>query len=271
MSTRFWTYAICLGCAAYLATEALPRPLPPVGADSPSPRSAATTAPRTDARRGSVAPVAAAALLDRGVATLKDAQWLRLTIRQKQYGGAEAAGFEAESRLLLGPDGCARLDLAVGAGPAPVRKIIISDGRALAIVSGAEGKKQVVGFKLPQAADIRTEILRRHGCSGPHGLLERVRGAVGPWEAHEVVRAGRPLVRMTAAVSAPERLEGTVAGAGWCRLDLDPATGWPERLEIGRGAVAGREQAFELEFCDAAVNQALSEAECAQLFSYRPH
>jgi hypothetical protein len=263
MSVRWASCVICLGCAAYLATEALPRPVLPPLALPATARDEFSGEPKATA----IASGYGDRLLNDALARLKGATSLRLTIWQRVHG---EAGFEAEARVVLAPRQCARMDMTITAGASTLEQKVISDGQALACISVRDGKETVRGHSLPASRAVREHLLSSHGCVGPAPFIKRIKHAVPSWTVNRATMNERPLLRLTGPIDETVAQQLGAAGASWCQVTLDADSLWPMRVELRRETEAGRRPAFEIEFRAPELDPALSPDECARLFTYRP-
>jgi hypothetical protein len=192
-------------------------------------------------------------------------RWLRMTTWQRQVD--DEVSFESESRLVLGPDQCARLETQVQAGGQPVKSLAVSDGVVLAESLHLPGQEpQLVSQQLP--AGQRDQLLRLAGCVGPWHLLRELTAQMqdlqiqtGRWNQHPVIR----LTGNLAIAPSPWSLDPRV-----CRLYLDARTLWPHRIEwwASKQPSDPPELVLEMEFRDPVINTPLSHDDCVREFSY---
>jgi hypothetical protein len=267
MSMRLMTCAVCLACAVYLLSEALPRPTPPP-ALSPAVTAQQPDDDERDRDERDDNDQDGGVLLEQAVKRWHAVNQLRVTIWQRMHGPNP---FEAESRLILAPHGCARMEMKLRAGTEAVEQLVISDGRALATVQRRPGvEDKVRGQTLPVQRVRREQVLAASGCAGPGAILKQLRDGLAGWRAR---LAGGATLRLTGRVDAarPACSHLAALGAAVCTLDLDAATLWPRRIEW-RGLDERRRPRLilEMEYRDPETERALSAEECARLFTYTP-
>jgi hypothetical protein len=205
--------------------------------------------------------------------------WLQLNTWQKQLDGE--ASFEAEARLVRGPNHCARLEMTVHRGPKHTQIVTVSDGVVLARSQRLPDQPAAVTtWRLGTPADTSAprdvdQVLAEHGCGGPYWLLkdlERIldglQGTPGIWE-------GKPVIRLAGSVKrgtlAPPENPGAPSARS-CYLYLDADSLWPHRIEwwTSPRPVACDVPLVQLEFRDPQVNQPLSHEDCVREFTYQP-
>lgn len=223
--------------------------------------------------------LAADDLLQRTINRLDPAHlaWLRLKLWQRMRAGEIV--FESEGTLQLGPEHCARLELAVLSGAVPGRWLVVSDGHALAHVVQLGDDAPAVTSRLlvpphepdkpaPPPADV---TLRGLGCGGPHPLLLDLRGRLRQLTAQTGRLHGRPMVRLYGRLNAAAAPAPGTPAADFCYLYLDAQTLWPSRVEWWAGEQKTNPRLLlEMEFREPQLNHPLPFDECVRAFSYRP-
>ena len=240
----------------------------------------ASFVPRAVSLAPEFASVDAKALLERAVDRLSPERirWLHVHLRQQM--GTSAAAFESEGTLQLGPDHCVRLDLTVRTGVIPARRLVVSDGRAVAEVTQ-------LGFGPPRATtrllgpvsapstqspEPPAEALCQLGCGGPYPLLKDLQTRLRALAAETGVWQRSSVVRLRGVLAAgPTGVATSPVAADFCYLYLDAQSLWPHRLEWwGTGSKQLARPVLALEFTDPQVNRPLSLDECVRVFSYQP-
>jgi hypothetical protein len=221
----------------------------------------------------------AASVLDRAIERLSPecVVWLETKVHQRRLAGPIA--FESEGTLLIGPNFCARLELAVRTGALSGRWLVVSDGHAYAHVSQvAEDAPVIVSGLLALAPDADqpasrppAERLRELGCGGPLPLLQDLRSRLRDLTAQAGRYLGRPVVRIQGRLAGGAFAENTAIRADFCYVYFDACALWPSRIEwwVANPRDAPRLQ-LEIDFRDPQLNRALSLEECTQAFTYRP-
>ena len=234
-----------------------------------------------DARLRELAP---RQLLERAAAALASdkVQWLQIKTWQRQMD--EELSFEAEGRLVCGPNNCARLEMTVQAGNGPAQVTMISDGVAFAkvvklpnqsakIATERFSPEQKDGSK-PFTSEQIAQVLKAKGCGGPHCLLENLLEVLFDLKADTGTWEDRPVIRLSGSVKEgpPVPLEFRLTTPPQvCHLFLDAQTLWPHRVEW---CVANGKQTatvlLQVEFREPVLNKPLSQEECVREFSYQP-
>jgi hypothetical protein len=222
----------------------------------------------------------AAALYERAMERLapQRVSWLNMKLWQRMAEGELA--FESDGTLQLGPRYCARLEITVRGGGLLGRRLVVSDGHALAHVTQFGNDEPTEDFRLvapPPTPEQPTPIspeahLWDLACGGPHALLVQLRARLKDITGETGRLQGRPVIRLQGrldtATAAPH---GTAARADFCYVYLDAHMLWPGRLEWW---VADRDHrprlVLEMEFRDPQVNEPLSVQDCIRAFTYRP-
>lgn len=220
---------------------------------------------------------AADELLTRAIQALdpSNISWLNVTIWQKQ--ACEGFSFEAESRLVRGPNHCARLTMTVNARHSPVNVVVVSDGVGLAHACTLPGKRTEVDCKRfinadessMTAGDIE-QLLVTHGCGGPHCLLKDVQAVLEEFQVVPGTWKNTPVYRLSGRVKTVAK---NAANMPWteqprtCLVYLNAQTLWPHRLEW---CADGTDPILQIEFRDPEINRALTDEQCAREFTYLP-
>lgn len=276
MSKKHFVLVPLFACSLQLVMGALnyQPPATPTSAAPPQPAATAFVAQPLDLA-GGLEKLGAAQLLERASAAVAPSQapWLVTKTWQKQ--SFEDASFEAEGRLVRGPNHCARLELHVRAGGEPAEVIIVSDGVVLAHVRKVAGEKdevttqQLSGQGAPPLTPPQIDfLLTAKGCAGPHGLLQQLRGMLENLRSETGTWQERPVIRLTGTAKAAQ---GEPAPRT-CHIYLDVRTLWPVRVEWWRTSPMspGPQPLLELEFREPILNRPLSHDECVREFSYCP-
>ncbi len=201
--------------------------------------------------------VTATELLDKAIATLACATWLKTTIKQAMI--APDSNCCADGVLQLGPNHCARLELKVRTAGIVSNLLIVSDG-------GVSAEEQTIG---EGAAVLVCELLPEDGkeqhlavkcCGGPRAVLRELRGSLHNLKLQTGILNGDPVIQLHGDVAASARPMRN------CSVFLDAKTLWPHRVEWRSQS----QHVMRIEFCDPKVNQQLSLAECERIFSYQP-
>jgi hypothetical protein len=251
-----------------LLTGAIRRPAPELAPISVFHAEAITLAPDV-ASPG----MGATEFLDRAVDRVSPPRlgWLHVGLWQRMRSADLA--FESQGTLQIGPNHCVRLDLAVRAGAGTGRRLVVSDGNAVAcIVQRGNSIPEVTTRSLtekptdtpqPPPAD----ALRDLGCGGPYPLLNDLRQNMREMSLETGKLQGRPVLRIGGRLTIRD---GSSVPADFCYLYLQAQTLWPSRLEWWeRGRGQGR-PLLEIEFRDPVVNRPLTLPECIRAFSYSP-
>lgn len=201
--------------------------------------------------------------------------WLEVRIRQRMWD--QEFAFEADSRLVLGPNHCARLETAVRQGGEPGRVLVVCDGSVLAhLVQLRGGSQHLKSLKLPAHEEqpvvpsARDRMLADNDCSGPYALLADL---ATRWKNLQVTPGllnKTPALRLIGTLdSIPPAAADDVRRAlpvRSCRLFLDAQTMLPIRLEwwSEHGII------LELEYRAWRINRPLSHEECEKEFTFDP-
>jgi hypothetical protein len=208
-------------------------------------------------------------LLDLAIAqlALPRVTWLRTQLWQKMNDARSE--FELEGTLDLGPGLLVRLDLEVRTVSGSGRCLTISDGHAFVHVRRLSGcLPEVTSQLLPLgngATAERMEYLENQGCGGPHALLTALRRQLRDIRLETGVLNATAVIRLGGQLDHAAGAEDILTSHAFLYLDAD--TLWPQRVEWWSARV-GDEPLVALEFRRPALNRALSEEECARLFSY---
>lgn len=221
-------------------------------------------------------------LLVRAAATLDPQRvpWLVVKTWQKQVGGEMS--FEAEGRLVRGPNHCARLDMTVRASGEPSSVVVVSDGVCLAHACRPAGKRGDVAsqrFLSPAKTQLNgpqiEQILNAHGCGGPHQMLKDLAAKLDNIQLDMGLWDGKNVIRLTGSLKAgstdPSENQLTIRPR-LCRVFLDAQTLWPYRVEwwAARQPDEAGQPFLQLEYRDPRVNQPLSHEQCVREFTYVP-
>jgi hypothetical protein len=221
-------------------------------------------------------------ILSEAVAALSPEKiaWLGLNTWQKQVDGD--AGFEAEGRLVRGPNQCARLEMTVHRGPKPTQVVTVSDGMVLArVYRQADRPATVTTRQLATPSRTSTSprdielVLNEHGCGGPYWLLKDLQSILDNLQAVAGIWKGKRVVRLTGSVKGglavcPESRDGLMAQT--CNLYLDADSLWPHRIEWWASPQPDEHDVLlvQLEFRGPQINQPLSHEDCVREFTYQP-
>ena len=206
--------------------------------------------------------------------------WLRVRLRQWMH--SMETRFDAEGTLQLGPDHCARLDLAVHVGRMSSRSLVVSDGQAVAQVVQVGAAEPSITTRLlvepaesaeGQVTKTPEQTLRELGCGGPYPLLKDLRTRLRALTAQTGLSEGRPVIRLHGRAYGPQTALGLTSAiaAEFCYLYFDAQSLWPNRLEWwGTDSKRVERLVLAMDFLDPQVNRPLSLEECVRVFSYRP-
>jgi hypothetical protein len=227
----------------------------------------------------------AAGLLDQVLADLRSEQspWLETDVRQQVH--LPGVAYTAEGRYQTAPGHRCRLELRTQAGQASGTLLVVSDGQHLwrgqRVGNGAWASvhRTALGPAFDQEGlDNWPKSRADNGMSfsGVAPLLHNLRGKLD-WVNQSADAEGH--VVLTGVWPASRRAEIAPAGQSWpiglprrCRLTLDAATHWPQRVEWwGPLAEGNHNQVLAvLEFRDPVRNQPLTPEQCAAAFSFDP-
>lgn len=223
-------------------------------------------------------PTNPASLLDAACAALHPDRvfWLQTTIWQQTND--PDIRFEAEGPLLLGPSGCARLELAIRTQGATCQMLVVSDGHALAQRFVHADRTEVVkGHRFPsdedtgdpwELAHLRDLFLHAHCCGGPRGLLDDLALSLVYLEAKTGVRHGTTVIQLQGWRLPQDNTEVPVQ----VTVYLTPESLWPIRVEWRRLKPTGvaPEPYLAMEFRNPVLNQPLSREQCERAFTFQP-
>lgn len=222
---------------------------------------------------------AAAATLDRAIAALTPPQprWVQAAIWQKVH--VPYLDFQADGTYQSGPGRRLRLDLQVHTSALHSQMRIVSDGQTLwqerqvpALAPTAtriDLGKVLPLLEHPQAPPAaRERFLAEHFFTGPEPLLSHLRGQVAFTRQERVCWRDRDAWLLTGVrrdVSLPDCPHYFPRQ---CRLYLDAATLWPQRLEWWGPAPKRKGDILisEMELRQPVFDRPLH----AELFAYRP-
>jgi hypothetical protein len=209
-------------------------------------------------------------------------QWLQVDTWQKMFQGEHA--YEADGRLVLGPNQCARWELSVKASRSRASWLVVSDGR------GAAQRLQI-GSRPPQVETrllpelegagmvarmrARTQALQEKGCASPVALLRGLKGSIAELHGQTGVWKETPVIRLEGVMHRDHFPPGLSAlrpdlPHRACRLYLDACSLWPHRVEWWAAAVPGADAILlsAMEFRNPQINQPLPLEQCAREFSF---
>jgi hypothetical protein len=210
--------------------------------------------------------------------TAPQVAWMETTLWQKV--SLPDLAYQAEGRLLLAPEGRFRLELSLAPGQpgADRMRVQVSDGTNLWTARRENGEWVEVSRRVrglvpenteeptsPSAA--ATPLLGEFAVPGVGSLLLTLRERLR-WVAQEPLAQGRQ-VRLTGVIAPGPR--GNLSGPRICRIVLDTASLWPDRIEW-YGPVPGRSDdtlLVEMEYRDPVLNRPLPPEVCAREFSLR--
>jgi hypothetical protein len=208
--------------------------------------------------------------------------WQKVTLPNLAY--------EANGRYLSGPDRRFRLELRTKQDSGEATRLVVSDGATLweAQRIGSGEWDTVTKLDLAPlltaldgdgtAALLRAEFLDGPRFGGVAPLLRNLRGRMNWVHLEKINRAGKPQLRVT-GVWAPDYAVYIRTEEGWptglpeqCRLDLDPLTLWPNRLEWWGPITTGGTDTLlaQLEFRDPVVHKTVSAERCTREFTFHP-
>jgi hypothetical protein len=217
-------------------------------------------------------------ILARAVAALEPDRvpWLVVKTWQKQVD--DEISFEADGRLVRGPNHCARLDLTVRGGADPTSLIVVSDGVGLARACRLANKRAEVASqrflsptKTPLNGPQIEQVLSAHGCGGPHRLLKDLANKLVNLQMDMGVWRGKGVARLTGSLKAREPDESRfTAEPKLCRIYLDAQTLWPHRVEWWTARKPNDPDFLflQLEYREPQLNQPLTHEDCVREFTY---
>jgi hypothetical protein len=204
--------------------------------------------------------------------------WLIVKTWQRQTD--EHGRFEAEGRLVRGPNQCARLETSLQGRAEPATILTVSDGVVLARAYKTAGKRAIVtadSFLTPvrKSPEEVEKVLAAHGCGGPHSVLKDLERVLESLQETRGVWEGKSVIRLTGSIKEQPAKPGQVpsgTAAKVCRLFLDAQTLWPHRVEWWAALPVQSDDCplLELEFRDPQINQAMGHDDCAREFTYQP-
>jgi hypothetical protein len=233
-------------------------------------------------------PSAAVRLLDEALARL-DAhrvQWLDTRLWQK--GRLGRYDFEAEGRYLAAPDRRFLLEISSRHGRAASTTLTVSNG--LTITQGnrsGDGPwcdllrvdvNQVFPCPQPGASPIQSGEIQESQSFGPVvPLLRSLRSGANWSRIENVRRGGHVFIKLSGVWPENTRTTMNSPNRPWsvgvprrCRLYLDQATLWPQRIEWWGPEAAGGSDALllQMEFRDPVINQPMTAEQCAREFNF---
>jgi hypothetical protein len=198
--------------------------------------------------------------------------WMKTKIRQSMTDSD--SNFVAEGFLQRGPNHCARLEMDIDTNGHRTRLLVVSDGTVVAQVREAPGEAPALAIDdLVDQASARDAFLDSKGAGGPLMLLALFRKNLH----NASLRTG--LLQERGVIQIKGDLEPASMSICACTsitvrfgyVYLDATTLWPTRMEWwGLDKECNPRPILRIEFLDPELNQALSDAECARLFSYQP-
>jgi hypothetical protein len=195
--------------------------------------------------------------------------------------------FEAEGRLVTGPEHRLRLELSTHNGRAVSSSLTVSDG-----ISVWQGNRtgdgpwtdlvriDVKRLLQPWPDDenpLHDGIPRIPEFTGIAPLLSGLRSRMHWSRVDTVRRGGRPFIKLAGAWSETVRSTLALAEQPWpvalprcCRLYLDPTNLWPHRLEWwGPDTPHGEDVLLlQTEFRDPVIDQVMTPDRCARDFTF---
>ena len=203
--------------------------------------------------------------------------WLKTKIRHTSTGAKVIS--VVEGFLQRGPNHCVRLEWNLADAERFGTLTLVSDGKVIAEARQISNEAaDVVVERLVEespdepapAGDVKEETLDRKGAGGPGALLRRLQQTMRDAKTRTGMLGDKAVIRIAgemnpgAAPVAPAPIDG-------CQVYLDARTLWPWRVEwlTARGPKAPRE-VMRVEFLEPEIAQALSDAACIRMFSYRP-
>jgi hypothetical protein len=219
-------------------------------------------------------------ILARAVATLEPQRlsWLIVKTWQKQVD--DEISFEADGRLVLGPNHCARLDMNIHGTTGSNSVVIVSDGVGVARACRSANKRAEVTSqrflspaKTPLTGPQIDQVLSNHGCGGPYRLLNDLAGKLDNIQMEMGVWQRKSVVRLTGFLKAAKLKEsGLTVEPRLCRIYLDAHTLWPHRVEwwASRQPNDAEFLFLQVEYREPQINQPLSHEDCVREFTYVP-
>jgi hypothetical protein len=223
--------------------------------------------------------------LDEAAAHVGKIEWLSCRIHQQVH--LPGLHYTSEGRYLLAPEHRFRLEVRTRTGETTGTLVIVSDGVNLWQASrvGSEPWDKVIHLGVQEvlatldggsnAAQLRAEFLQGPALSGIGPLLRTLRGRL-IWARQE---SSGNVVRLIGVWPPDAVREKVPADRPWpgglprqCRIVLDAATLWPQRIEWwGPAEDRGLETLLALtEYSDPVINRSLSDEICAQAFTFTP-
>jgi hypothetical protein len=208
--------------------------------------------------------------------------WQKVTLPNLTY--------EADGRYLMGSQRRFRMELRTKQDAAESTRLTVSDGATLweAKRVGRGEWSNVTKIELAPLlaelegdgpkAQLRTEFLEGPRFGGVAPLLRNLRWHLNWVKTEKVERQGKARIRLI-GVWTPDFVEYIRSEQEWpaglpeqCRLELDPLTLWPHRLEWWGPLEDGGADTLlaQIEFRDPVVHSTLSPERCAKEFSFQP-
>jgi hypothetical protein len=221
-----------------------------------------------------------AALAPERIGFIETKLWQKVTLPNCRY--------EATGRYLMGPKRCFRLEMRTKQGDIEATRLAVCDGTTLweadRVGSGEWDKVTRLDLDMVLAAIdgpglaemLRAEFLESPRFGGVVPLLRNVRRRMAWVKTEKLERAGKSRLRLTGVWRADfaayvKSQEPWPAGLPeQCRLELDPATLWPYRLEWWGPTTVGAADTLlaQLEFRDPVVHTTLPPELCAKEFTF---
>jgi hypothetical protein len=209
-----------------------------------------------------------------------EAVWLSTKIRQTVHSADSS--FIAEGFLQRGPHQCARLEMKIVSNVGRSLLVIVSDGEILAQVQKIQGIKPIaVVERLPalepealeKSQTARAVFLDRKSCGGPAALLRSIHQHLQSGTLQTGLLNDRPVIHLKVDLD-PAKIAAFAAmnlNALSASVYLDAKTLWPLRIEWWGAANAGASRSLaQIDFREPIVGVALTDDECASMFSYAP-
>jgi hypothetical protein len=235
-----------------------------------------------DAAAGQTIERAVAAMAPERLGCLETKLWQKVTLPNLTY--------EARGRFLMGPQRRFRTELQTKQDNVVTTRLTVGDGAMLWEANRLAGgdwervtKVDLAGVIAVLDRTEKGEFLRWDFLQGPRfggvaPLLTNLQKRLLWVKMDNVQHGGKARLRLTGvwkADFAKYVAEGRVWPVGLpeqCRLDLDPISLWPYRLEWWGPATEGAADTLlaQLEFRDPIIHTELSPERCAKEFTFNP-